>query len=285
MEPSTQSLKVRDIEPFVVRVGSGSPLVVCGGPQLGHQYLRALDALADEHEVIYWDARGSGRTALGDPSQLSFDGALQDLEALRSGLNIELWTVLGHSLGGHLAYLYASRYPANVQSLVLVDTGPPLSEELGSQLWSAMQSARTPEDDEDQQRIEGSEAFKNREPKSVERYILNIYAPFFRDRQTIATIDMGFTDITAANVLDYEERLMATLPDQDPLGSLAKVSCPTLVVHGEVDVIPVEFSRFLAGQISDARLAVIPGAAHFPFIEDREAFQGVVREFLGSPDR
>ena len=285
MEPSTQSLKVRDIEPFVVRVGSGSPLVVCGGPQLGHQYLRALDALADEHEVIYWDARGSGRTALGDPSQLSFDGALQDLEALRGGLNIELWTVLGHSLGGHLAYLYASRYPANVQSLVLVDTGPPLSEELGSQLWSAMQSARTPEDDEDQQRIEGSEAFKNREPKSVERYILNIYAPFFRDRQTIATIDMGFTDITAANVLDYEERLMATLPDQDPLGSLAKVSCPTLVVHGEVDVIPVEFSRFLAGQISDARLAVIPGAAHFPFIEDREAFQGVVREFLGSPDR
>ena len=280
MEPSTQSLKVRDIEPFVVRVGSGSPLVVCGGPQLGHQYLRALDALADEHEVIYWDARGSGRTALADASQLSFEGAIQDLEALRGGLNIERWTILGHSLGGHLAYLYASRHRANVQSLVLVDTGPPLTEELGSQLWSAMQSARTSEDDEDQQRIEGSEAFKNGEPKSVERYILNIYAPFFRDRQTIATIDMGFTDITAANVLDYEQRLMATLPEQDPLGSLAKVSCPTLVVHGEVDPIPVAFSQFLADRISEAQLAIIPGAGHFPFIEDREAFQRVVREFL-----
>lgn len=205
MEAGAQRVKVRDIDIHVVRVGRGSPLVICGGPQLGHPYLRALDALSDEREVIYFDARGSGRTELGDSSQLTFAGAIDDLEGLREALGIERFSILGHSLGGHVAYLYAARHPERVESLVLVDVGPPLTEELASRLWRAMQAQRTADDDADLQRIGTSAAFQAREPRAVEDYILNIYAPFFRDRRTIPTIDLGFTEITAANVVDYEE--------------------------------------------------------------------------------
>lgn len=282
MDATVETANVRDIEMHVVRIGRGSPLVVCGGPQLGHTYLRSLDALSDEREVVYYDARGSGLTHLGDPAQLTFAGAVEDLEGLRNALGFERFGILGHSLGGHVAYLYASRFPARVRSLVLVDPGPPLTEELAMQLSAAMQARRSADDEADLERIGASAAFRAGQPQAVENLILNIYAPFFRDRSTIATLDLGFTDITTANVLDYEDRLVATLADQDPWGSLTRVSCPTLVVHGERDPIPLESSRLLAGQIPGAQLAVIPGGSHFPFIEDGDAFQRAVREFLSS---
>jgi pimeloyl-ACP methyl ester carboxylesterase len=145
-----------------------------------------------------------------------------------------------------------------------------------------MQARRTADDDEDLQRIQASANFQAREPKAVERYILNIYAPFFRDRRTIEAIDLGFTSITAANVVAYEETLVATLAQQDPMESLSGNSCPTLVVHGEMDPIPLEFSQLLADGIPGAELAIIPGGSHFPFIEDRDAFQRAVRAFLGT---
>jgi pimeloyl-ACP methyl ester carboxylesterase len=86
--------------------------------------------------------------------------------------------------------------------------------------------------------------------------------------------------MTAANVVDYEDKLVSTLADQDPLGRLAMITCPTLVVHGELDPIPLESSRFLADHIPGARLEIIPGGGHFPFIEERDEFQRAVRAFL-----
>jgi proline iminopeptidase len=280
METATQTVKLDDIEVFVVRVGVGRPFMVCGGPQLGHRYMRRLDFLADEHELIYYDARGSGQTELGDSSELTFARAVADLEGLRAGLGIEQFSVLGHSLGGHVAYLYASAHPDRVDSLVLVDVGPPFAEDQAAELGSAMTSSRTPEDDARLAEIQGSEAFGQREPKAVEDFILNIYAPFFRDRRSTETVDLGFTAITAANVLDYEERLVASLAQEDPLARLAMIGCPTLVVHGELDPIPVAFGRFLADAIPGAQFALLPGASHFPFVEDRDQFERTVRPFL-----
>jgi proline iminopeptidase len=284
MDDLVQTVRVRDIDVHVVRVGQGSPLVISGGPQLGHAYLRAFDALADVHELIYFDARGTGRTDLGDPSQLTLAGAIADLVGVCDALGIERFSILGHSLGGHVAYLVAAAHPARVQSLVLVDVGPPITRELAVGLSRAMRAQRTAEDDADLERIGASPAFEAREPKAMEALILNIYAPFFRDRRTIPTVDLGFTELTAANVTDYEERLVATLPAQEPLERLAEITCPTLVVHGEADPIPLASSELLADRIPGAQLAVIPGGGHFPFIEDQDAFFRVTREFLASDE-
>jgi proline iminopeptidase len=283
METTTQTVKLGDIEVFVVRIGVGRPLVVCGGPQLGHRYMRQLDFLADARELIYYDARGSGQTDVGDPHELTFARAIADLEGLRAGLGIEQFSVLGHSLGGHVAYLYASAHPDRVEALLLVDVGPPFAEDQAAELGSAMTSSRTPDDDARLAEIQGSDAFGRREPKAVEDFISNIYAPFFRDRRSTATVDLGFTAITAANVLDYEERLVASLAQEDPLARLAMIRCPTLVVHGELDPIPVAFGRLLAESIPGAEFALLPGASHFPFVEDRDRFERAVRTFLSTP--
>ncbi len=282
METRSQAVKLADIEVFAVRVGVGRPLVICGGPQLGHHYMRRLDFLADAHELIYYDARGSGKTEMGDPSALTFASAVADLEGLRAGLGIERLSVLGHSLGGHLAYLYASTHPERVDALVLVDVGPPFAEDQASELGRSMTASRTPDDDARLAVIQASDAFGQREPKAVEDLILNIYAPFFRDRRSIESVELGFTAITAANVLGYEERLVASLPQEDPLSRLAMIDCPTLVVHGELDPIPAAFGQLLADAIPDATFALLRGASHFPFVEDLDQFEQTVRTFLSA---
>lgn len=241
--------------------------------------MRELDALAGNFRVVYYDARGSGRTETGDPSQLSFAGAVADLEALRQALDLDRISLLGHSLGGHIAYLYASRHPEHMDSLVLVDVGPPLDEELGRQFLRAMESRRSTEDEEEGSRIRASAEFRSGDPAAVERFMKNLYGPFFLDPRTPANLDWGFTPITAANVLEYEERLMRTLGALDPIGSLGLVQCPTLVVHGEADPIPWEFGKFIADRIPGAKLVVIPGASHFPFVEDRAPFVQAIEEF------
>lgn len=273
---------VRDVSAHVQVVGSGPPLVVVGGPQLGHRYMRPLDDLSADFSLVYYDARGSGRTEIGDPSELSFAGAVEDLEALRRSMGLDRISLLGHSLGGHVAYLYASRHPERMESLILVDVGPPLDEELGMRFWSAMESRKTPEDEEAGSRIRASAEFQSGEPRAVELFMKNLYGPFFRDPATPARLDWGFTTITAANVLEYEERLMGTLDALDPVESLGRVACRTLVVHGEVDPIPWEFGKLIADRIPGARLVVIPGASHFPFVEDRAAFLAAVREFVSA---
>jgi proline iminopeptidase len=282
-ESSGHLVHVRDINVHVQTTGSGPTLLVVGGPQLGHQYLRPLDDLGADYRLVYYDARGSGRTEVGDPSQLSFAGAVEDLEALRQAIELDRVSLLGHSLGGHVAYLYASRHPERMESLILVDVGPPLDEELGRRFGNAMESRRSSADREAGSRIQASIEFQSGEPAAVERFVKNVYGPFFTDPATPVGLDWGFTPITAANVLQYEEGLLGTLDAEDAIGSLERVACPTLVIHGESDPIPWEFASFLADRIPGAQLVVIPGASHFPFVEDRAPFLQAIRDFASTP--
>jgi proline iminopeptidase len=58
---------------------------------------------------------------------------------------------------------------------------------------------------------------------------------------------------------------------------------PTIVIHGEQDVLPVESAKELAATLPDATLAVVPGAGHLPFLEAPDLFFRLVEEFLSDP--
>jgi 3-oxoadipate enol-lactonase len=68
-------------------------------------------------------------------------------------------------------------------------------------------------------------------------------------------------------------------PDSMPL--LATVTVPTLVITGEEDeMIPVDESRRMAQAVKGAKLVIIPGAGHLSNLEQPEAFNSAVNEFL-----
>lgn len=271
-----------DIELAYFRLGAGPPVVVVpGGPRLGHAHLRpGFDPLARDREIIYFDERGSGASPLGDAERVSTAGTLSDLEALLDGLAMPEATLLGHSFAAHMVALFAATRPDRVRALVLANPGPPLVAELREPFSKEMAARRLPEDVEEMQRIEASAGYESRDPKTLERHYRLRYGPFFRSRENALQADFGLTTITAENVLEAGSRLFRDFAEHDLPAKLGAISCPALVVHAELDPIPVESSRFIADAIPRGELVVIPDANHYVSIEDPAVFVAAVEPFL-----
>lgn len=275
--------RVGDIEIAYRRAGRGAPAVVIhGGPGIGHSYMRSLDAWAGELELIYYDQRGSGHTELGRPDNVSFAGAMSDLDGLRRHLGIERMTLVGHSFGAILGLVFAAQHPDTVTSLVLLNTSPPFAPELTRLFQANMASRRTPEDDAQREALEASEAFGRLDPQTLERHVLNAYTPLFSDRSWRDRAELAFTPVTAANIATVTQRMMRNLKTVDPLSLLARVVCPTLIVHSENDAVPEEFSRLLADKIASAEYQLLSGASHFVLLEAPVTLASAVMPFLRS---
>ncbi len=277
MRTISKTVPVGDIEVACTVVGDGAPLVVLHGAiGLGSTYMRTLDPWGSELQLIYYDQRGSGNTPVGDVGRVSFAGGIEDLEELRRSMGLGSIQVLGHSAGAYLAALYAAQHPATTAGVVLLNPGPPLAPELMEQFGKTMSNRRTQDDDAARKAIEESEGFRTGQPQDLERHQLNTFLPFFKERASVERVSLGFTEITAANVLQAPQRMMGSLGALDPIRRLASIQAPTLVVHSELDPIPPEWSRFLAATIPSADFALIDGGSHFPMVEDAEQLRTTV---------
>ncbi len=272
-----KTVRVDDIDIACTLVGDGVPVVVLHGAiGLGSTYLRPLDSWGDELALVHYDQRGSGHTPLGDPARVTFAGAVADLEGLRRGLGLDEVYVLGHSAGAYLAALYAASYPDSTRGVVLLNAGPPLDPGLMQRFGAEMAARRTAEDEAERVAIEESDDYRNGVPAALERHQLNTFVSFFRDRSAVGRVSLGFTEITAANVQAAPGRMIGSLGALDPMRRLAEIRCPALIVHGELDPIPVEWSRAVANTVPGADFVLLEGASHFPMVEDPDALRAAV---------
>jgi esterase len=86
-------------------------------------WLEIAKALSDRWRVIALDQRGHGGSAR--PDSYSFELMRDDLALFIDRLGLLRPVLIGHSMGGTVAYLYAEAFPTSVQKLVIVDTPPP----------------------------------------------------------------------------------------------------------------------------------------------------------------
>ena len=94
--------------------------VIHGGPGSDHTGFRApLRPLTEKLQVVYFDHRGSGRSARGDKAKYTLDENVEDMEALRRHLGVGPIVSIGTSYGGMVAMAHAARYPDSVSHLVL----------------------------------------------------------------------------------------------------------------------------------------------------------------------
>ncbi len=99
-----------------------------GGPGLSSHYMLNLESLSGEDfAVATYDQRGIGRSSAPpmDPSNYTFAKYVDDLESVRKTVGVKKVHLLGHSWGGLVAMSYASVYPQQVRSIVLVNSGAP----------------------------------------------------------------------------------------------------------------------------------------------------------------
>jgi proline iminopeptidase len=260
-------------------------VVIHGGPGLNMEYFaRDLEPLAARHTLLFYDQRGAGRSTLvSDSIGLTGDRFADDLEAIRIHFGLERLTLLGHSWGAGVIGLYASRYPDRVERLVIVGGIPPQRREL-IPAFAKMDSART---GDERSRMKHWMDARRADPADVaacQAYYRLWFRPFFADPSIMNRSKGDFCAGTAEarrNKIQSVDRFTtASLGDWDWRPRLRAVTAPTLVIHGTVDPLPLAGARDWAATLPNARLLLLQGVGHFPYLEAPEPFFTAVDTFL-----
>ncbi|MCW2680737.1 MAG: hypothetical protein JWM62_2138 [Frankiales bacterium] len=263
-------------------VGTG-PRLVClpGGPGRASAYLEDLGGLTAERTLVLLDARATGHSEVpADPSTLRFDRLAEDVEALREHLGQDRIDLLGHSAGTVVAQAYAAAHADRLRSLVLVT---PTSRMQGGNRedTAAIMAARSAEP----WYPDASEAAAALQdaPPAQQQALMRAFRPFYygrwdertqahaatADRQMSRRAELGF----AAGIEEVD------LPAL--LEGLGQVQAPVLVVGAEHDAATgVAAVELVAGCFPQAETVVLPGAGHFPWVDEPEAFRSAVAGFL-----
>jgi pimeloyl-ACP methyl ester carboxylesterase len=223
-------------------------------------------SLSYTHRVIRYDLPGFGLTG-ADPTKDYMDArGAEVLGALMDRLGIQRASLVGNSMGGKLAWLFAAEYPDRVDRLVLISPDgfaspqfpygkkpdvPVVAELLPYTLPTAMLRMTLEPAYGDQKRLT---------PDTVQRYRDMILAPGVRQA-----------------VLDRSAQVMQEPPE--PV--LRLVHAPTLLVWGEKDgVIPFRNAGDYLAAMPNARLLVFPDLGHVPMEEAPARSLAPVEAFL-----
>jgi proline iminopeptidase len=279
-------------------VGHGrETLMFPGGPGFAAAYMRGdAELLSDRLQSFLIDPHGSGgSTPPADPSGYSPEGHAAFYDEVRRALGIERVTILGHSFGATTALVYSALFPSTVDVCVAVapfgvgpDSGAEEAGAAGEEFERGLArhagAAWYPEArrtmDEWAERVLATD-----DPLEVERMmgtVLPLYTAHPDRTEVRAALEAMrsnlASDLAAAKA--WEGGLYQAV-DLRPL--LARITCPTLVVAGELDFIcgPAQ-ARPIARAITDARLELIPDCGHIPSIEQPDMYRDVVVGFLNA---
>ena len=98
-------------------------VAVHGGPGLDHMTVKsALEPLADDFQVLYFDLRGHGRSDRSSAEFWNMRTWADDLRRLCDALGLDKPVVLGSSFGGDVALAYAGLFPDHPGGVILANT-------------------------------------------------------------------------------------------------------------------------------------------------------------------
>jgi 3-oxoadipate enol-lactonase len=252
--------------------GTGEPLLLIHtGNGSTEIWDRQVEELAARYRVIRFDLRGFGRSDL-PPGPFLWPADARDLLA---HLGVQRTHVLGASLGGRIAVELSLLAPDLVASLVLA--APVLRE----QSWRPeLMQIREAENDSF---VAGD--FEAATESMMRAWVAGPHRTLTQVEPSVVTL------LRRTQLASYQTRRPAELGPEpagpelllDPpaMGRLAEIAAPTLVLAGELDQPDcLEVARLLAEQIPDARLAVVPGAAHMLTLEQPRRFLDLTLGFL-----
>ena len=265
--------------------GSGTPVVLLhGGPGFSSFYLKPLEALGDDRPVIRYDQLGSGKSdRTSDTTLFTIEHFVEQLDALRRHLGIERFHVYGHSWGTMLAVEY---YRAHAEHVVSLTLG---SAALDSRAWE--QHARTllaTLPDSMVRAVEVREAEQNYEAEDYQAALNEFYNRYVWQRPVPADLDSLMSTFNP-DIYGYmwgpsEFTVTGTLKEFNARPLLGSISVPVLFTVGEFDEAGPETIQQFGDMTPDARVVVIPGAAHITAWDNPQADVAAVRTFLRAVD-
>lgn len=232
-----------------------------------------VPALAINHQVIRYDARGFGRS---ESRAVPFSNR-DDLRRVLDHFAIDRGHILGISRGGHVAVDFCLEFPARVRSLILVASGlggftpdPPPADDPETRMFQEMEATYARKEFERLAELE-VQAFVDgpRQPPS------RVPSPV---RERVRR--MSLADLTRP-----DEGVKPQPLDPPAAGRLGEIDAPTLILIGDLDTSgTLATADALARGIRGARKVVLPGVAHMVNLEQPAKFQRIVLDFLADRD-
>ena len=275
---------VRDIngtQLFIKTIGQGEPIVVVhGGPGLNHTYLDPhLNKLAKNFQIVLYDQRASGRSAIPAPDSISLDFFAGDIEGIRTYLKREKIYILAHSWGVIPAAHYASQYPEQVKGLILCNAIP-LNKQFDAEMREAQLARSSGLDSTDRTIIRGSRNFRAGKSIAYKKLMLLSFRNSFYKNSNYEKLNFTLRDDYQSASTALYAGLGKDLAQYDYYENLKSFSFPMLVMRGAVDAIPMAADRKVMDNSAHATLKVFKKSGHFIFIEENKKFTTEVKQFI-----
>ncbi|MCM1164078.1 MAG: alpha/beta hydrolase [Muribaculaceae bacterium] len=252
-----KDITLRGVKLHYTDSGDGNrTLVLMHGWGCDHTTLASIErtALASGWRVINVDFPGFGASQ-EPPEVWGVEEYTLVIEDLISALKIDSPSLLGHSFGGRVGILYASRHP-EVDKLILVDAA-------------------------------------GIKPRRTFSYYRKVYS--FKALKWLMYLALGRKEAeqrldarrAKAGSSDYAQaspmmrRILSKVVNEDLSDRLPLIKAPTLLIWGERDTAtPIADARKMESLIPDAGLVAFDNCGHYSFLDNPTGFKAVLESFI-----
>ena len=231
-------------------------------------FARFLNRLASFSRLILFDKRGTGLSDRVPLNELpTLEQRMDDVRAVMEAAGSERAVIFGVSEGGPMSALFAATHPAMTLALVMVGSYARRVRDVDYP-WGPTEDERQQFLNEIIHRWGGPIGIETRAPSMAAD-------PAFREWWA-TYLRMGSSPGAAAALTRMNAQI-------DVRHVLPSVRVPALVIHREGDMcLRVEEGRYMASRIPGARMVVLPGADHLPFVGDQDAILDEIERFLAT---
>lgn len=260
MDDSNDLLNTIDLA--YAEAGQGDPLVLIHG--LGgsrRDWELQWPALTPHFRMVTPDLRGHG-VSPRPPGPYRIGLFAADVAMLMRRIEARPAHVVGLSLGGAVAQQLALDAPELVRSLVLVNT----AASFVSDGW--------------RRRLMGVQRFAATYFRGMDKVAADVAQRLFPHEEQAPLRNEATARLSVNAPSAYRNSLMA-IARFNAIDQLSSITCPTLVISGDTDyAVPMSVKERLAGGLPNSRLVVIPHSGHATPMDQPEAFNKLVLEFL-----
>jgi 3-oxoadipate enol-lactonase len=220
-----------------------------------------LAALEKHFTVLRFDTRGHGGSD-APAGAYTFDQLADDVLGLLDALQIGRTHFCGLSMGGMIGQHLALKAPQRIDRLVLADTTSRMPAE-AQPLWA------------ERIRVAQEQGMAAHVQPTLERWFTAPYRA--AHPEVMERIGSLIRSTPPAGYVGCAHAIAGI----DMTGRLSAIQAPTLVIVGRDDVgTPPAMSEAIAAAIPGARLEIIPEASHLSSIEQADAFNRLLLDFL-----
>lgn len=239
----------------------------------GANWRRIISGLNQSDTALIYDQRGHGKS-IKPMTGYSPEDYADDLELIRQEIGWEDFFLVGHSMGGRNALMYASRFPERVKRLLIEDIGPEAKPHSANFYRKMLDSVPTPFADK----------------RAAKEFFYNTFPSlgFFQDQPT------SLGQYLYSNIIENEsgqadwrfskEAMIMSVAlgrEKDHWAELRSLEMPTMIVRGanskeltqDVYILMLDSNSYIEG-------VEIDNAGHWVHSDQPEAFIQVMRSFF-----